>query len=211
MAYLGRGAFLAIVLASLIGNLSGINGLFAITGGIMISGAVCRWTMSSRPGMSWDERILTVNRSWSTIRLPWRDIEKVGMRKVTQRVWFVIPVSSHLELFIVTKGLIMGHRTLRIPMLYLSPGDDGLRSLDQAFNDSRAAAAKGDRFGFGPATAPPRVEVDEVGGTGFDADAVFARYMAKRDALPGSPASASPQPAAAPTAPARPQFGRRTA
>ena len=184
--------------------------LMCVISAMIASMLICGSFMAKRPIVAWDPESLMVNVGFGHRRIRWADVDSVTVRRVTQRIYFVLPVSSRMELTIIVRGALFGHKTIRVPVRHLALGPQGFGPLDQAFNASRAAPTRSS----GQAAIPNyHAEPKPSDGSPFDADAAIARYLANRSSEP-EPIASRP-PAAPPRQPVselppRRQFGRRT-
>ena len=83
--------------------------LMCVISAMIASILICGSFMAKRPIVAWDPESLMVNVGFGHRRFRWADVDSVTVRRVTQRIYFVLPVSSRMELTIIVRGALFGH------------------------------------------------------------------------------------------------------
>jgi hypothetical protein len=169
--------------------------------------------ISDPVALRFDSTGLSGSTMWRKFEARWSDVESVGISTTTTSSSFGLFKSRSHSLEIKLEGGLFGGKTYSISPGFLSLDSNGLEGVI----DQMARARSGAPVAHAPQPVraeAPRDSLEGLRPEVFDADAAFARYMAKQgqtaDAgsvqpLPVEP----PRPAYAP--PARPVFGRKAA
>lgn len=170
-------------------------------------------SMSSGPALKFDRHSIWARKIWGgMVEVPWREVHDIALKVHTVRYMGFIPVSRTAYVTIACEGGLFGARRLRVSTsgLGMNPAQSAelVAILKQAqidaVGEAAAAMAAAGSQGWGIAPAKP---LPEPAGSGFDADAAFARYQASLKTEQSTPAPV----AARPAMPQRATFGRRTA
>ena len=215
------GAFL-LILAPVLGLFSlfagpigMIVGVILIVGGPLASIGRLGRVFSDLKAIEYDERQIHLHPLGASRRLNWREVTGIEVHTLTQYIYGFIPVNRQHSIRITHSGGVLGKAKITIPF--------NLLAMDKATVIARLADMEklrgGDGFVGGaarvskaaltqamnaPREAPREVE-EPV--SDFDADAVMARYLARR----GEQQAQAEEPAR-PQIPARVAgFGRKRA
>jgi hypothetical protein len=177
--------------------------------------------LSDTPALAFDAEGLRVRSTWGSVHsVSWREVQAIKVDVMTLRYFGIIPIARHETLVVKCDGGLFGSRRLRLALklVQLPPGGAGhlLALLDAAHvaavGQAGVAMAGAGEHGWGlrsvssPVSAASRLPGDE--GSGFDADAALARYLARKErAEPVAPAPSASAPV--PLQPSRPVFGRK--
>ncbi|MBX9665043.1 hypothetical protein [Novosphingobium sp.] len=190
------GAFL-LILAPVLGLFSlfagpigMIVGVILIVGGPLASIGRLGRVFSDLKAIEYDERQIHLHPLGASRRLNWREVTGIEVHTLTQYIYGFIPVNRQHSIRITHSGGVLGKAKITIPF--------NLLAMDKATVIARLADMEklrgGDGFVGGaarvskaaltqamnaPREAPREVE-EPV--SDFDADAVMARYMARREA-----------------------------
>lgn len=218
----GKNAVLALfmgALALLCGWLWWSKGGFVALGGMLLFGAAlakaAHNAMNSEPALRLEPHALSVRTTFGSEQVAWRDVQSITIETLTLRMYGIIPLGKVETLCIAANGGLTGTRRLRVSVsaIDLPPGGAaGLLMLVRAAHlaavgEAGVAMAGAGARGWGVEPAGASAE-DQVPGSGFDADAAIARYLAAKTA---NSASAAQSPGRAAGFAQRPTFGRRTA
>jgi len=218
------GAFL-LILAPVLGLFSlfagpigMIVGVILIVGGPLASIGRLGRVFSDLKAIEYDERQIHLHPLGASRRLNWREVTGIEVHTLTQYIYGFIPVNRQHSIRITHSGGVLGKAKITIPFNLLAMdktaviarladmeklrGGDGF--VGGAARVSKAALTQAMNA---PREAPREVE-EPV--SDFDADAVMARYLARREAEAAAVARA--EEAARPQMPPRVAgFGRKRA
>jgi len=209
------------LLAVIIGKLWwSIGGILPLSLALVFSLAAVKLAfdaMSNDPALKFDGKHLWVRKAFGGMdQVPWSEVQGISLEGFTIRYWGIIPLGKTEYLSIACNGGVLGTRRLRVAVgsIALPPGGSGalVHILQlahvEAVGLAGVAMAGAGRQGWGAAPAASAKEEGQEDGSGFDADAAIARYLASKDAGGDQPASGQAPPAR-PAMPPRPVFGRR--
>lgn len=197
-------------------------GLILLIGGPLMSlGRIVR-ALGDGKAIEYDARQITLHALGKTRKLNWREVTAIEVETLTQRIYGFIPVSRQHSIRISHSGGVIGTARILIPFNVLAldktaiiarladmerlRGGDGF--VRGGAGVSRAAMQDA-LTGIGERT-PPETGAPEEPASDFDADAVMARYLARREAEAQAIARAEAD--AAPRMPPRVAgFGRKRA
>jgi hypothetical protein len=171
--------------------------------------------MNSEPAVNFDNERLSVRTTFRSQSVSWQQVLGIALQVMTVRYWGVIPIGRREILCISVEGGPFGARRLRIPAASIELPPGGAQALVQILRDAQLAAigaagvamAGAGQKGWG-VPSKSRTDSDDALGSGFDADAAIARYLASKHAGQGAPMPSQPTATAVPQ---RPVFGRRQA
>jgi hypothetical protein len=218
------GAFLLIgapvlgLFCLFMGPLGLLIGAVLILGGPLMSIGRLGRVFSDLKAIEYDDRQITLYPLGRSRKLNWREVTAIEVHTLTQYIYGFIPVSRQHSIRISHSGGVLGTAKISIPF--------NLLAMDKAAVIARLADMERKRGGDGfvggaarvskaaltqamnaPREAPRDVEEPL---SDFDADAVMARYLARREAEAAAVARA--EEAARPQMPPRVAgFGRKRA
>lgn len=190
---------------------------------VMMPGGVLKWLVTAvlfaagalsgiklfgdRSALVWDQRGVTLITLTGRKSVDWREVLDIGAERMTQYLWGFIPVASVDFLAVKTRGGLIAAKKLRISASLLELPAGGSAGLALTLKRAHAAAIGGAVVPDLAAASPrPAVaETSDSGDSGFDPDAVIARYLAQKSATPNQVDAAPVTPAI----PVRPVFGRK--
>jgi hypothetical protein len=215
----GRSAFAALFLGLLsLGPLklwygSGDGAWLAFALVMIFGAAKLGFDAASRdPALKFDGHSIWIRKAWGgLVEVPWRDVHAIAAKTFTMRYMGIIPVSRTAHIVVTCEGGLFGARRLRISTTALGMSVAQTAELVvvlkkaqlDAVGETGAAMAAAGKHGWGAGLASPSAEAQK---SGFDADAALARYLASKQAKAEVERAA---PAAQPSIPQRPVFGRR--
>lgn len=214
------GAFL-LILAPVLGLFSlfagpvgMIIGVILIVGGPLMSIGRLGRVFSDLKAIEYDARQIHLHPLGASRRLNWREVTAIEVHTLTQYIYGFIPVSRQHSIRITHSGGVLGKAKITIPF--------NLLAVDKAAVIARLADMEKLRGGDGFVGGAARVSKaaltramnapreDHEPASDFDADAVMARYLARREAEAQAIARAEAD--AAPQMPPRVAgFGRKRA
>ena len=204
------GAFLLIgapvlgLFSLFMGPIGMLVGVVLILGGPLMSIGRLARVFSDLRAVEYDDRQITLHPLGGSRKLNWREVTAIEVHTLTQYIYGFIPVSRQHSIRISHTGGVLGTAKISIPFNVLAD--------DKATVVARLADMERMRSGLGqplPRTARPAID-DEAPASDFDADAVMARYLARREAE--AQAIARAEEAARPQMPPRVAgFGRKQA
>lgn len=204
------GAFLLIitpilgVICMMGGPILMILGLIMLIGGPLLSIWRIIRAFGDLKAIEYDDRQITLHPLGASRKLNWREVTAIEVQTLTQRIYGFIPVSRQHSIRISHSGGVLGTARILIPFNVLA--------IDKTAVIARLADMERMRSGQGQALprAAYQPPSDQAEPSDFDADAVMARYLARREAE--AEAIARAQVAAAPRMPPRVAgFGRKSA
>jgi hypothetical protein len=185
------------------GRLAGI--LVALICPILCIGCV-KILLSDQVALRFDNQRLSVATMWRKCELSWSEVTGIAVSTTSYSMFGFIKTGSDSSLEIKTAGSIFGAKTFSLSPGLLKLSATGFAGLAAQLQQARSGVAA-----FAPSAptalaSSSTVSRDPLEGArlsdDFDADAVFARYMARRDeAVISNP----------PQSPVRPVFGRKAA
>ncbi len=214
------GAFLLIgapvlgLVCLFMGPIGLLVGVILILGGPLASIGRLGRVFSDLKAIEYDERQIHLHPLGASRRLNWREVTGIEVHTLTQYIYGFIPVNRQHSIRITHSGGVLGKAKITIPF--------NLLAMDKATVIARltdmeklrggdgfvGGAARVSKEALARAMNAPR-EVEEPV-SDFDADAVMARYLARREAEAAAVARA--EEAARPQMPPRVAgFGRKRA
>ncbi len=205
------GAFLLILAPLLglvclfLGPVGILIGLVLVLGGPLMSIGRLGRVFSDLKAIEYDDRTLTLRPLGRSRELSWSEVASIEVHTLTQYIYGFIPVSRQHSIRISHSGGMMGTAKVTIPF--------NLLAADKATVIARLADMErmrgGDGYVTGGAVASRKAMASALSGGGerkapvrkpasepasdFDADAVMARYLAKREAEAPTQEAATPQ------------------
>lgn len=201
------GAFL-LIFAPLLGLFSlfagpvgMIIGVILIVGGPLMSIGRLGRVFSDLKAIEYDERQIHLHPLGASRRLNWREVTGIEVHTLTQYLYGFIPVNRQHSIRITHTGGVLGKAKITIPF--------NLLAMDKATVIARLTDMEKLRGGDGFVGGAARVSKaaltramnapreDQEPASDFDADAVMARYLARREAevqaIARAEADAAPQ------------------
>ena len=174
--------------------------------------------MNTEPALKFDHGHLWVRTTFGSHAVSWNQVLGLALQLITVRRWGIIPVGRREILCISIEGGSLGARRLRIEAASIELPAGGASALVQMLREAQLSAmgpagvamAGAGQNGWG-LPSKSKIEGEEPSGSGFDADAAIARYLASKKAAEEEPAPTPAVRPSSPTTPQRPLFGRRRA
>jgi len=201
------GAFLLILAPLLglvclfLGPVGILIGLVLVFGGPLMSIGRLGRVFSDLKAIEYNDRTLTLHPLGRSRELSWSEVASIEVHTLTQYIYGFIPVSRQHSIRISHSGGMLGTAKVTIPF--------NLLAMDKNTVIARLADMErmrgGDGYVTGGAVASRKAMSAALSGTGerkaqtsetasdFDADAVMARYLAKREAEAQAQEAATPQ------------------
>jgi len=164
------------------------------------------------PTIKFDRDTLWVRKAFGGVtEIPWSEVHSIKLMVFTMKYAGLIPVGKHQYLEIACEGGMFGAQRFRVSTETMRLPAAGAQEVAlilqaahvEAVGVAGVAMAGAGKLGWGVDRSPA-----EQPGSGFDADAALARYLASKEAGQ-EPQASSPAPARM-SVPQRPVFGRKT-
>lgn len=201
------GAFLLILAPLLgliclfLGPVGILIGLVLVLGGPLMSIGRLGRVFSDLKAIEYDDRKLTLHPLGRSRELGWGEVASIEVHTLTQYIYGFIPVSRQHSIRISHSGGMLGTAKVTIPF--------NLLAMDKATVIARLADMErmrgGDGYVTGGAVASRKAMSAALSApregkaqpsepvSDFDADAIMARYLARREAEAQAEAAAAPQ------------------